>query len=512
MSADELRAEVLRLYHAEAWPIGTIARTLGVHHDVVSRVLKREGLPSIRAVRPSMIEPFLPFLRETLEQHPRLQAQRLYDMCTDRGYPGGPDHFRHLLRGLRPKPVREPFARLSTLPAEEAQVDWGHFGRVSIGRARRQLVAFVMVLSWSRTIFMRFFLGAPMECFLRGHVSAFGFLEGVPRQVLYDNLKSAVLERRGAAVRFHPTILALAAHYRFQPKAAEIRRPTDKGRVERAIRFVRGSFFGGRRWRDLEDLNAQAREWCTGRAARRPHTTGDVRTVGEAFEEERALLQSLPPAPFPTESITEAAIGKTPYVRFDGNDYSVPIELVHGTVSVAASEERVRILSAGDLVCEHARSYDKGALIEDPEHLEALGELKRRARKGRLKDRLARSVPSTVKLFEELARRGVNLGASVTALLRLLDEYGAQRLEAATREALDRETPEPTSIRLILERRRLEAGLEPRLPVQLPDDPRVRDLAVRPASLEQYGILREAADEADEAGEVPSKEESDGQS
>jgi transposase len=509
MSGDELRAEVLRLYHAEAWPIGTIARTLGVHHDVVSRVLKREGLPPIRAVRPSMIEPFLPFIRETLEKHPRLQAQRLYDMCADRGYPGGPDHFRYLLRSLRPKPVREPFARLSKLPAEEAQIDWGHFGRVSIGRARRQLVAFVMVLSWSRMIFMRFFLGAPMECFLRGHVSALEFFGGVPRQVLYDNLKSAVLERRGAAVRFHPTILALAAHYRFEPKAAEVRRPTDKGRVERAIRFVRGSFFGGRRWRDLDDLNAQARAWCTGRAAGRPHAAGDARTVGEAFEEERALLRSLPTTPFPTESVTEAVIGKTPYVRFDGNDYSVPIELVHGTVSVAASEERVRILAAGDLVCEHARSYDKGALIEDPAHLEALGEVKRRARKGRIKDRLARSAPSTAKLFEELARRGANLGASVTALMRLLDEHGAQRLEAATREALDRQTPEPTSIRLILERRRLEAGLEPRLPVQLPDDPRVRDLAVRPASLEQYEILREAADEI---SEVQSEEESDGQS
>jgi hypothetical protein len=233
-----------------------------------------------------------------------------------------------------------------------------------------------------------------------------------------------------------------------------------------------------------------------------------VQSVGEAFEEERARLQSLPATPFPAESITEAVIGKTPYARFDGNDYSVPLELVHGTVTVAASESRVRILAAGDPVCEHARSYDKGALIEDPAHLEALGEFKRRARKGRIKDRLARSAPSTAELFEELARRGANLGANVTALLRLLDEHGAERLEAATREALARETPEPTSIRLILERRRLEAGLGPRVPVQLPDDPRVRDLAVRPASLEQYGALRQTAD-ADLDAQVQDDKEAD---
>jgi len=188
MTSVELRAEVLRLYHAEAWPIGTIARTLGVHHDVVSRALKREGLPPIRAVRATILEPFLPFIRETLETYPRLQAQRLYDMCVDRGYPDGPDHFRHLLRSLRPKPRREPFGRLATLPAEQAQVDWGHFVRLSIGRARRQLVAFVMVLSWSRMIFMRFFLGMPMECFLRGHVSAFEFFEGVPRELLPESV------------------------------------------------------------------------------------------------------------------------------------------------------------------------------------------------------------------------------------------------------------------------------------------------------------------------------------
>ena len=509
MKGDGLRAEVLRLYHAEAWPIGTIARTLGVHHDAVSRVLEHEGLPPIRAERTSIVDPFLPFIRETLEAYPRLESQRLYDMCVDRGYPGGPDHFRHLLRSLRPKRRREPFGRLTKIPAEEAQMDWGHFGRLSIGRARRQLVAFVMVLSWSRMIFMRFFLGAPMECFLRGHVSAFDFFQGVPRKVIYDNLKSAVIERRGGAVRFHPKLLELAGHYQYQPRAAEVRRPTDKGRVERAIRFVRGSFFAGRRWRDLDDLNVQAREWCKGRAAARHRAGDDMRTVGEAFGEESARLLALPPTPFPAEHITEGTIGKTPLVRFDGNDYSVPIELVHQTVTISASETQVRILNGGEKVCDHVRSYDKGALIEDPKHLEALGDFKRKMRKGRVKDRLVRSAPSAADLFGELARRGVSMGAASKALVRLLDEHGAVRLEAAIREALERETPEPSSVKLILERRRHEAGLQPRVAVQLPDDPRVRDLAVRPATLEQYRSLRQ--EENDEEAR-DAKEKSDGQS
>jgi len=134
---------------------------------------------------------------------------------------------------------------------------------------------------------------------------------------------------------------------------------------------------------------------------------------------------------------------------------------------------------------------------------------KRRARKGRVKDRLVRSAPSTEQLFEELARRGLNLGSRVNTLLKLLEEYGAGRLESATREALSRETPEPASVRLILERERQEEGLEPRVPVQLPEDRRVRDLAVRPPSLEGYGVLG-GGDDAQ--GEEPSGEgERDGE-
>lgn len=499
MIDDKKRAEILRLFHAEAWAVGTIASELGLHHDAVERVLAGEGVPRIRGERLSIVDPYLPFIEETLKQHPRLRASRLYDMCVARGYPGGPDHFRYLINRLRPKPTAEAYLRLATLPGEQAQVDWAHFGRVTIGRARRQLVAFVMVLSWSRMIFLRFFLGAPMECFLRGHVSAFDFFDGVPRVLLYDNLKSAVTERRGDAIRFHPTLLSLSAHYRFEPRPVAVARGNEKGRVERAIRFARDSFFAARRWRDLGDLNLQAREWCLGRAANRPWNEHGSKRVGQAFEEERGKLIELPGDAFPTERIEQVSAGKTPYVRFDTNDYSVPFKYAHRTLHVAASETRVRILDGDDVVCEHERSYDKGAQVEDAAHVEELIGEKRKARKGRVKDRLVRSAPSTEQLFEELARRGANLGSRVTALLKLLEEYGAARLESATREALARETPEPASVRLILERAQQEERLEPRVPVRLPDDKRVRDLAVRPPSLEAYGTLGSESKEDDTA-------------
>ncbi len=169
----ETRAEILRLYHVEKWTVGTITRQLGVHRYTVERLLTAAGEPrDARSPRPSMIDPYVPFIAETLASWPTLPASRLYQMVRERGYPGGGDHFRHLLSHFRPRPVAEAYLRLKTLPGEQAQVDWGHFGKVTIGRAERRLMGFVMVLSYSRRIFLRFYLDAGMSNFLRGHVEA----------------------------------------------------------------------------------------------------------------------------------------------------------------------------------------------------------------------------------------------------------------------------------------------------------------------------------------------------
>jgi len=156
----EIAAQILRYHHAEKWPVGTISAQLHVHHSAVARVLAQTGLPQAATPRPSQIDPYLPFIRETLAKFPRLTASRLYAMVRERGYTGGPDHFRYLISLHRPRPAAEAFLRLRTLPGEQAQVDWGHFGHLTIGRASRPLMAFVMVLSYSRRIFLRFFLDA----------------------------------------------------------------------------------------------------------------------------------------------------------------------------------------------------------------------------------------------------------------------------------------------------------------------------------------------------------------
>jgi len=196
ISSDE-EARIQRLHHAEKWPVGTIARELGRHHATVERVLEKTlGTAKKPAPRPSIIDPYVPFILKTFERYPKLQASRLFEMVKQRGYPGEPDHFRHLVARLRPKPVAEAYLRLRTLPGEQAQVDWGHFGKVQIGRATRFLAVFVMVLSFSRQIFARFYLDQRMENFLRGHEAAFQDWGGVPRVLLYDSSSTVGFESK----------------------------------------------------------------------------------------------------------------------------------------------------------------------------------------------------------------------------------------------------------------------------------------------------------------------------
>ena len=185
------RAEIRRLFYAEHWKVGTIAAALGVHRDTVLHAIEAERFHAVRGAqaRPTQLDPYLPFVRETLEQYPKLRATRLYEMLRARGYGGSVVQLRRLVRPLRPRPLSEAFLRLRTLPGEQAQVDWGSFG----AWGERRLSCFVMVLSWSRALHALFTLDQSMESFLRGHCEAFEFFGGAPRQVLYDYVSRYII-------------------------------------------------------------------------------------------------------------------------------------------------------------------------------------------------------------------------------------------------------------------------------------------------------------------------------
>ena len=487
----ETEAKILRYHFVEQWRVGTIAAQLGIHHGVVDRVLSQAGLPKVeRSVRSSIIDPYLPFIIKTLSEFPTLTAVRLYEMAKQRGYPGGPSQFRQRISQLRPRKQPEAYLRLKTLPGEQAQVDWGHFGHIEIGKAKRPLMAFVMVLSWSRQIFLRFYLNAQMENFLRGHVAAFEAWNGLPKVLLYDNLKSAILERQGDAIRFHPTLLALSAHYRFEPRPVAIARGNEKGRVERAIRYIRDNFFAGRHWQTLEELNAQADDWCQGVSADRRCPENNDLSVKEAFLQEQPCLISLPDNPFDTRERVEVRARKTPYIRFDLNDYSIPHQQVQKTLSVNADLSSVRILDGDELIAEHPRHFGKGEQIECEAHINALWLAKTHAKLHRGQDRLSQASAHIPELLQQSIERGHVLKTTVRLLNECLDHYGRDEFHHAIEEAIKQQSPYPQAVQQILERRRDEKHQPPPITVALPD--KVKHVTVKTANVADYDTLYSA--------------------
>jgi hypothetical protein len=248
----------------------------------------------------------------------------------------------------------------------------------------------------------------------------------------------------------------------------------------------------------VDDLYAQAISWCRTRAAERPWVQDRKKSVAQVFGEEQQKLLELPATPFVTEERVEVRVPKTPFVRFDLNDYSVPHTLVRRTVEVRATLERVRVLFEGKVVAVHPRSFDSGRELEDPAHLQALRMAKGEGRAHRAIDRIAQAVPASQELFRQLADRGENLGRTTQLVGALLDQYGSRRLEVAIREGIEGGVLHVHGLRQILEKARAAEGQAPRTAVVLPDDERVRSLAVSPHELADYDDLIEKAEANDD--------------
>ena len=497
MIDDSVYATIRRLFFGEHWKIGTITAQLHVHPDTVRRVIDSKAFNTKRPgpTQESLAAPYLDFIKEQLKLYPTLRATRVQKMLKGRGYKGGYASVRRLCKVLRPEGAGEAYLRLATLPGEQAQVDWGHFGYLHIGQVKRPLSCFVMVLAHSRALYARFFLDQTLSSFLLGHVLAFQALGGAPRQILYDNLKAAVLERNGDHIRYNPQLLELCAHYHFQPRACAPRRGNEKGKVERRIQDIRHSFFAGRPLSTLDSLNAQLLQWISELAhARTVPGDEERRSIQTVWEAEREHLLPLPEHPFGTEHVRAVASGKTPYIRYDLNDYSIPHTLVRTALTLSASQTQVRLIdAAGRVVGTHARCFGRAQLIEDPAHLKGLAEYKRRGRPLRGRDRLRRACSHAEAFLDALAQRAHDNDDHFRPYMQhlglLLDRFGPMALNAALGQCLSRGALSPTSVETLLEQQRQNKKRPPPIPSVLPTDSRVRELRVLAHDLSPYDAL-----------------------
>jgi len=483
----ELVVRIRKLFFGEHWKVGTIATDLGLHHDTVERALDSGPRPS-PPPRSSGLDPYLDFMRQTLEQHPRLTATRLFQMLRVRGYPGSARQVRRKVGEIRPRRV-EAFLRRRTFPGEESQTDWGSFGCLPVGGAERRLSCFVKTLTYSRNFYLEFFLDQVQESFLLGHVHAYEDFQGVARVDLIDNLRSAVLERYGPAVHFHPRLLELAAHYHFEPRACAPARGSEKGAVERTIRYIRESFFAARTITTLERLNREALAWRDAVALQRRWPGDERKTVAEAFAEEQPFLLPLPQNRFDTDLMVPASSSKTIYLRFDRNDYSIPPSAVGKALTLIASPDLVRILLGKDEIARHRRSWDRGRRVEDPAHIEALLAIKRRARGSVASARLLGAVPEAERFLEAAFHKGESVAQHTDKLLRLLDDYGAAELRAAMQEALRNDTPRIGSVAYLLNKHRRASRRPAEIRVEMTRRPDLEQLYITPHDSNTYDQL-----------------------
>ena len=490
----ETQAHIRHLFFAEHWKIGTIAQQLGVHPDAVRHAVKSDTFHQAQALRPCITDPYLEFICETLKNYPQLRATRILQMVRDRGYTGSIVQLRRVVARLRPV-RREAFLRLCLFPGEQAQADWAHFGEVRVGRARRRLSCFLITLSYSRSLYLEFFFDQTIENFLRGHVHAFQAWSGTPRITLYDNLKSVVLERRGDAIHFHPRLLELCGHYHFLARPCAVRAGNQKGRIERAIRYVRESFWAGRSFSTLEECNRQALLWRDQIAHQRPWPGDDSRTVAQVFEQEQPRLLPLPEHPFPTDLVRAVHSDKTIYIRFDLNDYSIPPHAVGRPLTLVASDSEVRILDGTQELACHRRSYDRRQLLLDPAHQQELLQEKRKARGSTPGGRLEQAVPESGALLEAAFARGESAGSQTAQLLKLLDNYGSAELRDAIREALEHGTPRVSSVAFLLRKHQRSRERRALVPVDLSQHPELAALNMQPQNLEVYDELAKQNDD-----------------
>jgi hypothetical protein len=380
------------------------------------------------------------------------------------------------VRSARPKPKSEAFLRMERLPGEQAQVDWAHVGELLVPGGTRPLWAFVMVLAYSRASFVELVLSLDIHSLRRSLVRAAAFFGGNPRQWLFDNAKTVVLERRGDLVRFHAELLDLAARMHVEPRVCAPRKPNEKGGVERAIRFFKDRFFAARTFPSIEHGNAQVLDFIERTAHTRPHPRFPDQSVGQVFEQERSRLLALPDPLPETDLVTPIAVDKTAFARLDTNRYSVPSDYATKTLTLVASDTEVRLLDKGILVARHERSWGRDQWLEVPEHRAELVAQKRAARDLKGRDRLRAEVPAIETLLERWVLAGRNLGSMVTRTLGLLDAYGAATMAHAVADMIERQTHDPGAMAILCEQKRKRDGGSPPRAVTFGKHVRERDV------------------------------------
>jgi len=429
-----------------------IARALALDARTVAKWLARSRFERPRtAPRSSRLDPFKSRITRLLDAHP-YSAQQIFQRVREEGYGGGITILRDYVRRIRP-PKLPVYLKLHFAPGECAQIDWGTFGTVDVGNTRRRLSFFVIVLAYSRQMYVEFTVSQTMEHFLSCHEHAFKAFGGVPAKIMVDNLKSAVLQRlAGVAPVFNARYTDFARHYGFTIAPCNVARANEKGRVESGVGYVKKNLLRGLELTGFSTIQAAARVWLDAIANVRIHGETHKRPV-DLFAQERPHLQPLPQNHYDVARTTTTIASSQFRITLDTNRYSVPCAYAHRRLTVKAYPDRICIYFDTELIARHQRSYSRHQDIEDEEHAKGLIARRSRAREQRLMLRFLALSPDAQAYYDGLEQKRLNPRQHVRKILAMVETYPLDEVARAIADGLAFEAFSAEYIANILETR-----------------------------------------------------------
>jgi len=437
-----------------------------------------------RVKRCSKLDSFKGQIVALLERHP-YTAQQLLQQLKVQGYAGGYSILKEFVRLVRP--VRKPaFLMLEFAAGECAQVDWGSYGSIAVGSTRRRLSFFVMVLCYSRLIYIEFTLGQGMEQFLSCHRHALEFFGGSPAKVMIDNLKTGVLEHLpGLPPRFNPRYLDFAAHSGFTPVACKPRKGNEKGRVENGVGYVKKNFLNGLDIPSFSALNPSGRQWMDTVANVRLHGETKCKPI-ERFIQEKPLLRPLPAIGYDCAVVQPTSANGCCRVVLDTNRYTVPYLYASQRLTLKVYPEQLLLYHNEKLIATHLRSYDRRQDIRNPDHIQELLVHRRRAREQTCLQAFLSLGPQADLYARQLQDKRLNAPHHIQKIVALSQIYGGDKIARALDDALKFEAFGCEYIANILEQRERQPVVPS--PLHLTRRQDLLDLDLPQADLNLYEI------------------------
>ncbi|MBH8605969.1 IS21 family transposase, partial [Thermoactinomyces sp. CICC 10522] len=351
--------------------IRAISRETGHARNTVRRYLRTQGLPERkpRSKRPSKLDPFKPLIHQYMEQG-IFNCEVLFRLLQEHGYQGGRTILKDYIKAFRPPKQLPAVQRYETRPGEQAQVDWGICEYTDPEGQVHKVPVFVMVLGYSRAIYVEFAKRCDIHSFLRCMVHAFEYFGGIPEVILTDRMKTVILGMENdRKPRWHALFADFAATAGFVPRVCRVRRPQTKGKVERSIRFVKENFLPGRRFVDLEDLNRQAISWCDEKNRRIHGTTGE--RPCDRLKQEK--LKCLPPREHWKPYLLERRrVSQDGFVSYDGARYGVPWRYSGREVTVFERNGQVEVQIGYELISRHEKTTKSREIRTCPDQYKGL--------------------------------------------------------------------------------------------------------------------------------------------